>query len=314
MKYPQTGNPRGIYPVEEVKDVPFVERLETQLHYEHNEKWITGEWFLLDDQEVKSVVKRAEALKAQQLIDKPLIEDVLLKIQTKVSNGSVKKANQKSLDLEQNIIQIKGEINVLKAKIEISKYGFYQLLGTNGSIDGVLRLKYSSSKLAFDETAFKTVHPALYKKFVLPREDAFKHNFNYTKSALYSLSNVDASIHAQSSAIGTTTYTQAQLSGVQKRTKKIEELHADHLFLFKSLKQREYELEILEYQLQKIVGAYDGIEGICTWRRFFSPQTDAFNVGEFKKSHPKLYESFVTKASKEVFAMDIEKGRAYQPR
>jgi hypothetical protein len=37
--------------VAEVTNVPFVERLETQLHYEHNEKWIAGEWFLLNDKE-----------------------------------------------------------------------------------------------------------------------------------------------------------------------------------------------------------------------------------------------------------------------
>ena len=35
LKDHQTGNPRGIYPVDEVPDVPFVERLETQLHYEY---------------------------------------------------------------------------------------------------------------------------------------------------------------------------------------------------------------------------------------------------------------------------------------
>ena len=314
LKDHQTGNPRGIYPVAEVTNVPFVERLETQLHYEHNEKWIAGEWFLLDDKEAKAIVKRAEALKAQQLIDKPLIEEVLLKIQEKVSNGKVKAANKNALDLEKKIIKLKGELNVYKAKIEIAKYEFYKLLGANGSIEGVLKIKYSPSKLAFDEKAFQKAHPALHIKFVLPREDKFNHNFNYTNNDQYSLGNVDPAVAASKKALGTTTYTKAQLKGVQKRTKKIEKLHADHLLLLKEMKWREYAIEIMEYHLQKLVGTYDGIDGICTWRRYYAPQTNSFNVAAFKEKHPKLYESFVTKPSNEGFAMDVEKSRAYKPK
>jgi len=314
LKDHQTGNPRGIYPIAEVKDVPFVERLETQLHYEHNEKWITGEWFLLDDKEVKAVVKRAEELKAQQLLDKSLIEDVLLKVQKKISNGQLKSASKKSRDLEKNIIQLKGELNVLKAKIEISKYEFYALLGANGSIDGVLRIKYTASKLTFDEKAFQKAHPVMYDKFVLPRPDTFKHTFNYTNKGEYSLGFVDPAIHAAQAALGATIYTQGQLSGVQKRSKKIELLHADHLRLLKETKWREYELETMEYQLQKLVGVYDGIDGICTWRRFYALQSDAFNVTAFKEKHPKIFEAFLTKPSNEVFAMEVEKSRAYKPK
>ena len=314
LKDHQTGNPRGIYPVDEVPDVPFVERLETQLHYEYNEKWITGEWFLLNDKEVKAVVKRAEVLKAQQLADKPLIEEVLLKIQKKVSNGKVKKATKQAEALEKKIIKLKGELNVLNAKIEISKYEFYKLLGANGSIDGVLKIKYSASRLSFDESAFEKAHPKLYKKFVLPRADAFKHTFNYTNSSQYSLANVDPVVNAAKKALGTTSYKKSQLIGTQNRTKKIEKLHADHLILFKESRKREYELEILEYQLQKLVGDYDGIDGICTWKRYYAPQTDKFSATAFKEKHPKIYETFVTKRSKEVFAMDVQKSRAYKPK
>jgi hypothetical protein len=314
LKDHQTGNPRGIYPVAEVTNVPFVERLETQLHYEHNEKWIAGEWFLLDDKEVKAIVKRAEALKTQQLSEKPLLEEVLLKIQKKPSNGKIKKADKKALDLEKNIIQLKGELNVLKAKIEISKYEFYTLLGANGTIDGVLRIKYSPSSLKFDEKAFEAAHPSIYNKFILPREDTFKHTFNYTNSSSYSLKVVNPTVHSIFSALGKTTYTKAQLSGTQKRTKKIEQLHADHLILLKKFKEREYKLEILEYQLQKVVGAYDGIQDICAWKREFVPQSPAFNTTAFKEKHPKLYDSFVTKPSNEGFAMEVEKSRAYKPK
>ncbi|MFM7681291.1 MAG: GIY-YIG nuclease family protein [Bacteroidota bacterium] len=76
----QTGNPRGIYPVDEIISVPFVERLETHIHYEFNERWISGEWFLLTDTELNTVVDRAKVLQAQQFLDKPIIENALLKL------------------------------------------------------------------------------------------------------------------------------------------------------------------------------------------------------------------------------------------
>ena len=314
VKNHQTGNPRGIYPVDEVLDVPFVERLETQIHYEHNDKWISGEWFLLSDEEVEAVVKRAEALKAQQVLDKPVIEEVLLKIGKKVSNGKVKKANKQALNLEKKIIKLKGELNICKAKIDISKYEFYKLLGANGSIEGVMRIKYSPSKFTFDEKAFEKKHPRLYKKFILPREDKFSHTFSLSRSSDYSLVNVDKSLDAKKKALGTTSYRATQLDDVQERTKKIEALHLNHLILFKELRKLEYEIEILEYKLKKLVGDYDGIEGICSWKRFYSTQDDKFNATALKEAHPKLYETFVTKLSKERFAMDVEKCRSYKPK
>ena len=314
IKNHQTGNPRGIYPVAEVTDVPFVERLETHLHYENNERWITGEWFLMNDTEVKSVVARAEYLKSQQLIYKPLIERVLLKIDKAPSNGKIKKANKQSLAVEQQLIQLKGEINVLKAKIELSKFVFYTLLGANGSIEGILRIKYAPGKFDFDKKAFEVAHPALYKKYTLPRPNAFKHTFNYTHSSSYSLTTIDPALHASVKALGDTTYSATQLSGTMKRTKRMEQLHLDHLKLLKELKLKEYEQEQLEYELKALVGLYDGIDGICTWKRFYSPQSPEFNEAEFKKAHPTLHVSFLTTPPKEVFTMDIEKCRPYKPK
>ena len=313
IKDHQTGNPRGIHPIAEVKDVPFVERLETHLHYENNEQWIAGEWFLLNDIEVDSVVARAELLKAQQLTQKPIIEHVLLTLDKTPSNGTIKAADAACLNLEQQLIQLKGEINVLKAKIELSKFVFYTQLGANGSIEGVLRIKYAPGKYDFDKKAFEVAHPALYKKYTLPRPNAFKHNFNYTHSSSYSLNTIDPGLHASLKALDDTTYSASQLSGTMKRTKNLEQLHLEHLKLMKELKLKEYEQEMMEYSLKYLVGEHDGIEGICSWKRFFAPQTPEFNETEFKKAEPALYASFLTLPPKEIFSLEIEKCRPYKP-
>jgi hypothetical protein len=314
LKEHQTGNPRGIYPVDEVVLVPFVERLETHIHYEFNERWISGEWFLLSDKEIETVVERAKEIQAQQIIDKPIIENALLKLHKSVSNGKMKKATKEAKDLEAQILILKAELNILDAKIEISKNSFYKLLGANGSIDKVLNIKYTPSSLKFDDKAFAAAHPALYTKFTLPRDPSFKHTFSFTNISSTSLKTIDPTLHAAKSAIIKIKCTKAQLKGVQKRTKAIEKMHAEHLILMKDSKLKEFELEILEYRLQKLVGTYDGIDGICTWKRYYAPQTDAFNASAFKEKHPNLYEAFVTKPSSESFAMEVEKGRAYKPK
>ena len=79
--------------------------------------------------------------------------------------------------------------------------------------------------------------------------------------------------------------------------------------MFKELRKREYELEILEYQLQKIGRSYDGIDGICNWKRYYSPQSDKFNATAFKEKTLNYTSPSSPKSSREGFAMDIEKAK-----
>ena len=51
----QTGNPRQILDYKTLES-PFVEYLETQLHYRCAHRWISGEWFLLDQEELRSAI------------------------------------------------------------------------------------------------------------------------------------------------------------------------------------------------------------------------------------------------------------------
>ena len=314
MKEHQTGNPRGIFEVHEVVDVPFVERLETHVHYEHNERWITGEWFLLDNKETKAVYQRAEALKTEQIASQKTVRNALEKLSVTVSNGKIKKATKAGKDLEAKLLKLKAEQNVLNAQIEISKYGFYQLMGANGSIDGVVRIKHAPPALNFDEEAFKKAHPKIHKKYVLKKSNKIAKRFNLSNVSDASLAKIDPTLNATKKSLGKTTYTEAQLDHVKKRTKKLEKMHLDHLVLFRKEKLCSFEYEMLQYELQALVGAHEGIDGICSWSRKKQNVPAAFDTAEFKNAEPALYDKFCTKARKESFAMEVEKGRAYKPR
>ena len=314
MKEHQTGNPRGIFEVHEVVDVPFVERLETHIHYEYNERWITGEWFLLDKKETKAVYQRAEALKTEQIASQKTVRNALEKLLVTLSNGKIKKATKAGKALEAKLLKLKADLNILAAQIDISKYAFYKEMEANGSIEGVVRIKYTPPAYNFDEAAFKKAHPKIYKKYVVKKPDKWSHRFNLSKVSTASLSKIDPTLNATKKALGTTTYTKKQLSNTKKRTKKLEKMHLDHLVLLRKEKLYSFEYEMLQYELQALVGAYEGIDGICTWPRTTQKVADAFDTAGFKEAEPALYDKFCTKPRKESFAMEVEKSRAYKPR
>ena len=314
MKEHQTGNPRGIYPVHELKDVPFVERLETHIHYEHNEKWITGEWFLMDKKEAKAVYERAKALKKEQLAIQKTVYKALEKLIVTKSNGKIKRASKSAKDLETKLLNLKTELNILAAQIEISKHTFYKEMGANGAIEGVVRIKYTPPGLTFDEAAFKKAHPKIYKKYTVKKSDQWDTKFVLSNVKDVSLAKINPTLNATKKALNKLTFTHEQLSKTKKRTKKLEKMHIEHLALLRKAKLYSFEYEMIKYELQNLVGAYEGIEGICTWPRSKHKAADAFDTKKFKDTEPELYERFCTKPRKEVFAMDVEKFRPYKPK
>ena len=314
MKDHQTGNPRGIFDVHEVVNVPFVERLETQLHYEYNERWITGEWFLLNEKEAKAVYKRAIALKDEQISREKIIRKVLEKLSEIISTGLKKKATKIGLGLETHYLNVKKELNELDARIELSKFAFYKLLGANGSIDGVLKIRYSGPSYTFDEKAFKAAHPKIHAKFLVSKPDKLDKRFTMDNISTVSLSKVNPTLETQKKAITAMTYTASQLNSKKARTKAIEKLHLEHLRLLREHKIREFELEMVQYELQALVGNTEGIDGICTWSRKMKSVPDALDTAAVKNAYPNLYAKFCTTLKKEVFSMDVEKYRAYKPK
>ena len=57
----QTGNPREIYNYCSIES-PFVEHLETLIHYRLAEKWIIGEWLDLNENEIEQAIKECKEI------------------------------------------------------------------------------------------------------------------------------------------------------------------------------------------------------------------------------------------------------------
>ena len=155
IKEHQTGNPRGIFDEYTLADVPFVEALETHLHYHFNEKWIAGEWFHMDENFVKEVVvKEAKRLRKEQL----KFEDQIYAaeaLSTQVSNGKKRKATAAELKLKAKYSKTKLEADIADAYLKIARSTLLQTIGNTGFIEGVFHLTKSKDSLKFDASAFK---------------------------------------------------------------------------------------------------------------------------------------------------------------
>lgn len=61
----QTGNPREIYDYHSIES-PFVEHLETQMHYRFADNWITGEWFDMAESDIDAAIEKAKLIIKEQ--------------------------------------------------------------------------------------------------------------------------------------------------------------------------------------------------------------------------------------------------------
>ena len=291
IKEHQTGNPRDIIDVHTITGVPFVEKLETLIHYRFNEKWITGEWFDLDDKELKEVVKEATRMRDEQR----LFESVILKtekLSAVESNGITRPPTAAEENLRVEYITKLKRAKEIEAHLLLKRAEFCKLLGTKyGVIKGVLDMIFTTDSLTFDAKAFKSAHPTLHDAYLKTEtEEKIKEDFEIIGEKDAALSKWNKRLEDRKKKIPKEHFDRSQENSVLTRTKKIESLHSDHLALQKELTLLQWQLELIKYQLKAAVDKNENIEGVCRWKRTTTAVTTTkFDEETFKKDHPAIY-------------------------
>jgi hypothetical protein len=268
----------------------------------------------LNDAEAEAVYNRALILKGEQISREKTIRKVLEKLNETISSGTMKKATKTARALEERYLQLKKDLNILDTKISLSKFELYKILGENGSIEGVLKIRYTAPSYSFDESVFKAAYPKIYSSFLVSKPDKLDKRFTMDNISSVSLVKIDPELNRLKKEIPAMNYTAAQLTRKLSRTKHVEKLHLEHLVLLREYKIREFELEMVQYELQALVGTAEGIDGICTWSRKMKSVADSLDTTALKIAHPKEYQKCCVNLKKEVFALEVEKYRAYKPR
>ena len=311
IKEHQTGNPRGIIDEYTLADVPFVEALETHLHYHFNEHWITGEWFHMDEEFVKKVVvEEAERLRQEQLTYERQI-NAAEALSAQLSNGQTRKPNKVELKMRDVHQLIKFNIEVADAKLKIAKSALIQSIGKYGSVAEVFHLSKSKDAIKFDATAFKNANQVLYDSYCFEKEGGFQKTFKVEGGPKLKIE--DETLYNKSKAVPKESYSNAQLSKDKKRSKKIEALHWAYLEAQRASKLLDWELTKLEAQLKTSCGHYDAIDETCTWVRKQKDSTMSFDEKLFEEKEPKEYLKYL-KVKSGNFIGKIELTRAYKPK
>jgi hypothetical protein len=303
----QTGNPRGIKDVHTMTGVPFVEKLETQLHYRFIEKWIAGEWMDLNDRELKEVIKEGERLRDEQkiYINELMNAENLAK---EVSNGRSIPALDELLKIKDRYISLHERSEIVSGELKLIRSQIVSMLGNAGSIPGVISVSLTAAGSSFDAKRFETEHPDFFAQYRVVKPGTVGGSFAVTGKQMFKkiAPQLDEKIKAlpKEHFAGNDLEKEVPLSDHVKKT------HLNHLELLKEQKVHEWEMDLIECQLKMAIGDHDEIEDVCKWKRVKRDDKEEFDEARFKSELPELYESFLV-PKPGVYKVAISNTRPY---
>jgi hypothetical protein len=274
----QTGNPRKLCIVENLSS-PAVEAIETNLHYLFARNRVMGEWMEFSDSELQSAISKAKELAAEieaNYADFELAES----LKVKISNGTKLEAFEEAEDLYSGILDYK-EVNSICVDL-LAKYDSYLDSAIEEGVDvsSVAKVQARSGAQKFDEKLFAKKYPDLYKDFSdieYPVKGSFRLAPAKDWAPDVSLLNEDQ--------VNTLYLLQNQLETAEYSLQTTLELHEKHLGVLEIKKYAEWRINILNTKLRVLTGEYDGIEGICTWKRE-AKEVVTLRKSELKAQYP----------------------------
>ena len=292
MKDHQTGNPRAIVSEHILEDVPFIRFLEKYLHYFYNDRRISGEWFVMDNDFLeKDVLKEAKRIRKEQL---KFENDIYLaeKLSTQISNEESRKANKAELKLRDDYNQLMLDKEIANANVSITRSALLQAIGKVGFVDGVYHLTKAKDSITFDSTKFKNNNKILYDTYCFEKEGGFHNKFIVLGGE--KLKKADEPLYNKVKDLPKEAYKETMISKVKKRSTKIETLHWNWMKAMRESKLLEWEEIKLDAQLKVAIGHYNQIDEVCTWERKPKDPTLAFNKDLLKQDHPQEYLNYLT--------------------
>jgi hypothetical protein len=307
IKEHQTGNPRGIKDVHTMTGVPFVEKLETQLHYRYIDRWIAGEWMDLNDGDLKAVIKEGERLKDEQIRFKDAIIDAD-DLAKQISNGKVIPSNENLDKLKDEYLKKHEECEVVSGELKLIRSELVSKLGKGGSIQGVISISLTSAGTTFNSKKFEEEHPELYRNYLVDKEDKIGGTFSVVGKQMFK--KIAPDLDEKIKALPKEDFKDNDLEQALSLTEEVKQIHLRHLELLKREKVLEWEMDLLESQLKSAVAMNDGIEGVCNWKREKKEQKPQFDESKFKTELPELYAQF-SSPKPGVYKVTINNTRPY---
>ena len=304
----QTGNPRQILDYKTLES-PFVEYLETQLHYRFAHRWISGEWFLLDPEELRSAICEAESLISEFRKQEESIA-YSIELSKKISKSAEREPNEQEKSTWEELCKIKLRKDELEASKTILKAQLSSKLNSASSIDGILSVISKTPPPSFNVKLFEEIHPEIYQTYCNLNKTTLSGPFSIRGKK--QLKTENPSLYGAKDAAREQAK-QLELDALGdsvERNNEIEALHAEYIDIQRDLYINDWKYQSLEAQLKVAVDQTEGLIGLCGWKRIMQTKT-VFNLNQFKSERADLYKEFMT-TRQPTIAVSINTWRPYQ--
>ena len=301
----QTGNPREVVHVAEF-EANFITSLEQYIHALYVMRRAKGEWFRFDDAELPDLYQTIKNIISEREGFSSIFEQASVFVKQE-SNKQVMKPLQVHEDLHKDMLDISGNIEILKGKKELLKQTLMIQAGSAQEIGGVLRMISKYTSPAFSVTLLKNSSKALYDAY-LKQETKFSKTLVIKGEG--TLKEIDPTLSEELKKAKETSKGIVKKDDTpQSRNDIITKLHEEYLSVHCELSQAEWQYERLESQLISIIGEHQGIDGICTWTEEIKT-SNTFDKERFQTECPEEFGTYFKSGSTSI-SYSVELGRGY---
>jgi len=281
----QTGNPRKLCVVETL-NMPAVEHIETNLHYLYARNRVMGEWMQFTDTELKAAIAKANELKVEMEANLPDIKRAE-ELKEIASNGTKLAPTHDSEYWHAEILTFREVMDTCNDAL--NKYNDYLYVAIEKGVvaPGVAKVQQRTAPKKFDQKLFETKFPDLYAKYSDAKTEV-KGQFRITTPKDWA---PDVSALGSEQVELVTNFMDA-LENADHSLETGFALHEQHLAVLEVLQYAEWREEIAGIKLRVLTGEYDGIEGICSWKRE-AKTTAIFDKKSVQTNHPDEYNECV---------------------
>ena len=281
----QTGNPRPLgLKREEIVVTEAVDLVEAQLHRLFADQRVSGEWFEFSiEVDIQKAIARAKELRDEVEKLVPLFEQAD-KLKNLESTDQMLAATASDLELALELAIAKDCVKICDELLNDIKQKLVAKVDAGGEVGGVADTVVKSYKPKFLEADFKAAHPELWEKYLEDTKKWQQAFLNKVKvKEVASLGDYfNTSIAKISEAIGKfETHDDVLL------------LNEPQLALLKLKGEASWNLAISDAKLKIRVGTAEGIQDVCTWKRYWNV-SKAFNSEGFAAENPELAKQFVS--------------------
>lgn len=302
VKEHQTGNPRLLHVVH-VITTPFVERLETTLHALFAPYRMSGEWFLLEPEQLQQVIDVAGKFSRDVMKAKDVFAEAEILKKTK-SQLKTALPTAQDVKMHRQIVELRSQTSYIKNLSSVVTQVLEGLHLAGVDCGHILTLQERQASERFNENAFKERYGKVWEKYLVEVK-TMSGSFRVVdpKANRPSATDLNPNLEVISKKV------MKLADGTQSNNSRIKNLHKTYLELLALQAPLDWELAIVEDKARVRVGKLSEVEGLFTWKREYVIK-ESLDKSALKTNEPKKYAEFVSMVSSKS-ALIVAKDRGF---